>query len=152
MELNRKVRFGNAIRYFVKKRISLTKKNLVGIGVIVFIGLFIMPALAADRFADHGDGTVTDTKTGLMWATKDNGSLINWPNALSYCQNYGGGGYSDWRMPAVKELTSIVNRDERIPAVNADFFPQTEPLFYWTSTVLTGSPNEAWSVRFLAGL
>jgi hypothetical protein len=107
MELNRKVRFGNAIRYFVKKRISLTKKNIVGIGVIVFIGLFIMPALAADRFVDHGDGTVTDTKTGLMWATKDNGNLINWPNAQSYCQNYNVGGRTDWRMPTLAELTSL---------------------------------------------
>ena len=47
--------------------------------VIVFIGFFVMPAMASDRFVDHGDGTVTDTKTGLMWAAKDNGSPINWP-------------------------------------------------------------------------
>ena len=33
---------------------------------IFFIGLFVMPAMASDRFVDHGDGSVTDTKTGLM--------------------------------------------------------------------------------------
>ena len=89
------------------------QKIILGIGVFVFIGFFIMPALAADRFIDHGDGTVTDTKTGLMWATKDNGSLINWPNALLYCQNYGGGGHADWRMPTLAELESLYDPEAK---------------------------------------
>ena len=76
--------------------ISLTKATIVGIGVFVFIGFFAILALSADRFVDNGDGTVTDTKIGLMWAVKDNGNHISWPNALSYCQNYNGGGYTDW--------------------------------------------------------
>jgi hypothetical protein len=56
--------------------------NNLAVGVFVFIGFFIMPALASDRFVDHGDGTVSDTKTDLMWTVKDNGSPINWPNAI----------------------------------------------------------------------
>jgi len=44
-----------------------------------------------------------------LWAAKDNGDLINWPNALSYCQNYSGGGYTDWRMPTLAELSSLYN-------------------------------------------
>ena len=52
------------------------------------------------RFIAYNNGTVSDTQTGLMWAAKDNGSNINWVNAKSYCENYRGGGYSDWRMPA----------------------------------------------------
>ena len=80
---------------------------IVGVGVFVFIGFFITPPMAADRFVDHGDGTVTDTKTGLMWAAKDNESPINWKDARSYCQNYNGGGHSDWRMPTLDELASL---------------------------------------------
>jgi len=42
-----------------------------------------------------------------MWATKDNGSNINWSDAKSYCENYRGGGYTDWRMPTKFELKSL---------------------------------------------
>jgi hypothetical protein len=59
------------------------------------------------RFIDNGNGTTTDTKTGLMWAAKDNGSNINWANAKSYCENYRGGGYTDWRMPTQDELAGL---------------------------------------------
>ena len=88
-------------------RIILTQKIIVWVGVFVFIGFIVVPAVASDRFVDHGDGTVTDTKTGLMWAAKDNGSHINWPNSLSHCQNFGGGGHTDWRMPTLAELSSL---------------------------------------------
>ena len=42
-----------------------------------------------------------------MWAAKDNGSNINWTNAKSYCENYHGGGYTDWRMPTQDELAGL---------------------------------------------
>ncbi len=59
------------------------------------------------RFTDNGDGTVTDTRTGLMWAARDNGSDINWDDAKRYCENYTGGGHSDWRMPTISELQGL---------------------------------------------
>ena len=62
------------------------------------------------RFVDHGNGTVTDTKTGLMWAAKDNGRDIKWRNARAYCQRYSGGGHTDWRLPTQDELASLYNR------------------------------------------
>ncbi len=42
-----------------------------------------------------------------MWAAKDNGSDINWATAKSYCENYRGGGYTDWRMPTQDELAGL---------------------------------------------
>jgi hypothetical protein len=59
------------------------------------------------RFIAYNNGTVSDTRTGLMWAAKDNGSNINWANAKSYCDNYRGGGYTDWRMPTQDELAGL---------------------------------------------
>ena len=59
------------------------------------------------RFIAYSNGTVLDTKTNLMWAAKDNGSNINWANAKSYCDNYRGGGYTDWRMPTQDELAGL---------------------------------------------
>ncbi len=61
------------------------------------------------RFIAYNNGTVLDTKTNLMWASKDNGGNINWQNAKSYCENYRGGGHSGWRMPTQNELAELYN-------------------------------------------
>ncbi|MCX5820887.1 MAG: caspase family protein [Deltaproteobacteria bacterium] len=64
------------------------------------------------RFISYNNGTVSDTKTNLMWAAKDNGSNINWANAESYCENYRGGGYTDWRMPTQDELAGLYDANK----------------------------------------
>jgi hypothetical protein len=53
------------------------------------------------------NGVVTDTRTGLQWAAKDNGKDIKWHNARAYCQNYTRGGHTDWRLPSVSELKGL---------------------------------------------
>ena len=53
------------------------------------------------------EGGYTDPSTGLTWARRDNGSNIDWANAKSYCENYRGGGYTDWRMPTQDELEGL---------------------------------------------
>ena len=59
------------------------------------------------------DGTFTDTRTGLMWAAKDNGRDVNWQNARAYCQGYSGGGHTDWRMPTQDELAGLYDPDNK---------------------------------------
>jgi uncharacterized caspase-like protein len=59
------------------------------------------------RFIAYSNGTVLDTQANLMWAARDNGSDIDWANAKSYCENYRGGGYTDWRMPTWAELAGL---------------------------------------------
>jgi hypothetical protein len=76
---------------------------------LIFPFLFVHTALASDRFIDNKNGTITDTKTGLMWVSKDNGVPINWPDAKKYCENLNVGGYSDWRMPTLTELATLYN-------------------------------------------
>jgi hypothetical protein len=65
------------------------------------------------RFIAYEDGTVLDSSTNLMWAARDNGSSINWNDAKTYCANYNGGGYTDWRMPTQDELMGLYNRGIR---------------------------------------
>ena len=60
-----------------------------------------------NRFIAFDNGTVLDTHMNRMWAAKDNGSDINWLDAKYYCENYQGGGYKDWRMPALEELGGL---------------------------------------------
>ncbi len=68
------------------------------------------------RFINKGNGAVLDTKTGLMWAAKDNGGNIKWADAKNYCENYRGGGYTDWRMPTSAELKGLYDAGKERPA------------------------------------
>lgn len=79
-------------------------------------------AIARDgRFIAYDNGTVLDTRTNLMWASKDNGSDINWANARSYCENYRSGGYPDWRMPTQDELAGLYDSNKSYKAKQRDY-------------------------------
>ncbi|MCK9390111.1 MAG: SUMF1/EgtB/PvdO family nonheme iron enzyme, partial [Syntrophales bacterium] len=62
-------------------------------------------------FIAFDNGTVLDTRTNLMWMAEaeDNWEEVNWQNAKRYCEDYRGGGYTDWRMPKVIELEELYN-------------------------------------------
>ena len=77
-----------------------------------FHSFLTLPVYAANRFVDNGDGTISDTKTGLMWVSKDNGVPINWPDAVEYCKNLRVGGYTDWRMPTIDELEGLYDKSK----------------------------------------
>ncbi|MBU0994232.1 MAG: DUF1566 domain-containing protein [Proteobacteria bacterium] len=65
-----------------------------------------------DYFILYTNGVVIDTKNNLMWADSDNGEDINWKNAKKYCDNYQGGGHTNWRMPTVNELSTLYKNDK----------------------------------------
>jgi len=69
------------------------------------------------RFIAYDNGTVSDTRTNLMWAAKDNGSDINWAGAMSYSEYYEGGGYTDWRLPTQNELAGLYNVNKSYRAI-----------------------------------
>jgi len=73
------------------------------------------------RFVAYDNGTVKDTKTGLMWASKDNGEDITWKGAKRYCENYRGGRYTDWRMPTQDELAGLYDKSESYQAKQRDY-------------------------------
>ncbi len=68
-------------------------------------------AYGINNFKDNGDGTISDSATGLMWAKEDNGKGIVWGEALTYAEGATLAGHDDWRLPNVKELQSIVSYD-----------------------------------------
>jgi hypothetical protein len=106
-----------------------------------------------DNFIDHGDGTVTDTDTGLMWQQDTAPSYIySWQNALTYCEDLSLAGYNDWRLPNINELQSLVDYGRCFPAINTTYFPNAAPSsnsYYWSSTTSAGLA--AWIVDFYTG-
>ncbi len=59
------------------------------------------------NYKDNGDGTVTDLVTGLMWQSSP-GEKISLPEAFANVKKCRTGGYSDWRIPTIKELYSLI--------------------------------------------
>ena len=90
-------------------------KNIFLFSTLVCFFVFSSFTIAhsEERFIDNGDGTVTDAQTRLMWAASDNMGNISWHDAKIYCENppIAGYKYSDWRMPTIKELKTLYNKD-----------------------------------------
>jgi len=62
----------------------------------------------APSYRDNGDGTVSDLVTGLMWV-KARGAKVTWEEAAAGASACRAGGHSDWRVPTIKELYSLIN-------------------------------------------
>ncbi len=122
----------------------------------------------------NGGATVHDSATGLEWKRcpegfvfSDNGtatdfgddgctdggsSMFTWQQALQNAEalNTGGGyaGSSDWRVPNVKELDSIVERACFDPAIDLPIFPGTPSAVFWSSSPYGGAAANVWNVSF----
>jgi hypothetical protein len=101
------------------------------------------------RFIAYDDGTVLDTRTKLMRAARDNGGNINWAEAKSYCENYRGGGYTDWRMPTQEELAGLFDGSRKYePACGGHVVHVTE-LIRITCILVWASDVRGSEVAFL---
>ena len=113
------------------------------------------------RFTFNTD-TVTDNLTGLMWsknASPEAGGpgyeQAAWTTALTYCYNLTLGGYSDWRLPNVKELQSLIDFSQVAPALLSGHpFTDVKSSNYWSSTTNANPSytNYAWIVDLSNGV
>jgi len=125
-------------------------------------------------FVDNGDGTVTDLITGLMWEKlSDDGSIhdrdvtYTWQQAVAskvaVLNSSAFAGHSDWRLPNVNELLSLVAYGQTAPAVD-EFFNSscttscmvtvcscTKSAGYWSSTPAQSPAGSSWLVNFELG-
>ena len=122
---------------------------------------------------------VLDNVTGLIWEVKtDDGSVHDKDNTYTWYDSNpatnGGnagtaeegtdtedfinalnaedfGGHSDWRLPAIKELDTIVNLGPDRPAIDVACFPNTVSDWYWSSSTDVSATDSAWRFGFHAG-
>jgi hypothetical protein len=119
-------------------------------------------SLPSARFHDNGDGTVTDVESKLMWMRCSSGQqrqeqrcvgtadLYGWADAQRHAEQVNRDGaafFSDWRVPALRELATITDRGCDNPRTNLAVFPSTPAAPYWSSTA---RPGENAGERVLA--
>lgn len=105
-------------------------------------------ALVRYSLADD-NATVTDHKTGLVWQRADDGAGRAWAVAEQYCANLVLGGKSDWRLPRVDELETIIDYSGFDLPIDPVF--QCWPDYYWSGSTYASSPASAWAVYFYGG-
>ncbi|MBN2725729.1 MAG: DUF1566 domain-containing protein [Deltaproteobacteria bacterium] len=106
------------------------------------------------RYIVSSAGTTGDLSTGLVWQRCSFGEygdnceegealMLDWKSSLAYCENLSLGGKSDWRLPNIIELVSIIDSSRKYPSIDTEAFPNTPfygELFdnnagqYWSST------------------
>lgn len=100
--------------------------------------------------------------TGLIWEVKtdddtihDRGNGYSWQGALddfiAELNQEGFGGYNDWRLPTIKELSVMVHRGLPDRTMHPVYFPNVISNFYWTATTNANNTDEAWTVIFQDG-
>jgi hypothetical protein len=89
--------------------------------------------------------TWVDPNTKLMWTVKDNGSDVNWEEAMIYCQQLRLAGFSDWRLPEIGELEGIydasVNRAYKVKG-------GIQLSSFWIRSATRQESDEAWVFGF----
>lgn len=112
----------------------------------------------ASHFQNNGDGTVSDKSTGLMWKQCSEGhsgalclgptAMHDWKTAIEVAHSAVFAGHSDWRLPNINELRSIVEERCAHPAINLVVFPNTASTYYWSSSPSALNEDESYDVNF----
>lgn len=101
----------------------------------------------SDRFVESttdGDNIVKDSKNGLVWQN-DNVRGKTWQQAIDYCKALTYAGKSDWRLPNLDELKTLIDDQRANPASS---FPDMPSNWFWSSSPYEENASSAWSILF----
>jgi len=120
-------------------------------------GLFILinTIFSQQRFIINNNGTITDTKTGLMWQRELYFQNMNWYKATDYAKKLRLAGFSDWRLPTINELITLINaadRQNKADWLNIQGFKGLLPYWFWSSSEHGSNSNMAWYMHMDTGL
>jgi hypothetical protein len=106
------------------------------------------------RFTIQADtNCVLDNLTGLIWARNANlGGAMTWSGAITYCEALNYGGQTDWRLPSILELQSLVDYGQINPSLPTGYpFIGVQNYDYWSGTSLANNISYAWGVTMVNG-
>lgn len=128
---------------------------------------------SAPRFTiQKNTNCVTDNLTGLIWARnaniasiliyRDTTGKVTWAEAVNVITNAQGlngtsyGGYTDWRLPNIKELHTLVEGQASGPALSNKAMTDTpftdiQSDYYWSSTFYADTTDGAWGMNLVNG-
>ena len=99
----------------------------------------------------NGNGTITDTITGLMWQQTDGGEMTI-ENATAYCDTLNLAGFNNWRLPTALEAFSILNLQYANPALNTAVFTNSLAEYWWTSNRQANDNSKVWATNAGGGI
>jgi hypothetical protein len=97
-----------------------------------------------------------DLISGLVWARcsvgmnwdgtqcRGQAQILSWPEAVALAKD-------GWRIPSLKELSSLVDLTKANPAIDTHRFPNTPAGNFWTATPFINNPGMTWRVHFREG-
>jgi len=118
---------------------------------ILLIMIGISSILSADFSRDNTIGIVTDNTTTLQWQDNEIGTRTTWQGAIDRCEALTLGGQSDWRLPNINELDSLVDDSKVNPSIDTVFLYTVASSRYWSSTTNANYSSPAWVVYFNLG-
>ena len=129
---------------------KIGKKINFSFFIFHFSLLLMFTSVASADFSRNNDTKiVTDNETGLQW--QDNETITKvWQDAIDYCENLTLGDYGDWRLPNIRELTSLVDDTKNNPSIDSTF-QNVVSNNYWSSTTNANPSSLAWVVNFYYG-
>ena len=102
------------------------------------------------RSYTRSDDIVTDTVTGLSWQDNNDPSNYNWSEANTTCEGLNLSGFSDWHLPTIQELGTLVDYGRSSPAMDPIFQNITSSVV-WSATTSASYTGNAWVVHFGSG-
>jgi len=77
-------------------------------GLCLVIGLLVLGFGLSQAVSSGENQTWRDTKSGLMWETRPSFNEMDGKSAYTHCKDLFLGGFSDWRLPSISELRSLI--------------------------------------------
>ncbi len=96
------------------------------------------------------DPVVEDLLTGLVWARAIAQANLLWKDALSFCASLSWGDRTDWRLPDINELESLITYGAA--PEHTSTFPDLTDDYFWSSTTNAKDIAGAWTVEFRYGI
>ena len=93
---------------------------------------------------------VRDKNTGLFWESENQAWIKTWGEAKAYCEALDKWWKTNWRLPTIWELESLVDYSRYSPAINTDYFI-VESHSYWPSVTAADRSDVAWVLFFSSG-